>query len=237
MKKRWIEFTVLSLLVLGISQACFFGSVLAEREKEQKHGNIKFLWAFGAIIKTADSVVFQSIDRDTALKTGDKIKFFIKLEKPCFVYLIYRSSQNEIKVLFPHRFEVTDNERNISQDYYIPLGNQWFELDDHVGQEKFYLLASPDRLYELEAIINKYESVDTAQRPEIANKIQLEIRNLRKKHLKLKRHAERPVNIIGGLRGTEKTVKNVSYDVANFALEISANTLYSRTFTIDHRQP
>lgn len=46
---------------------------------------------------------------------------------------------------------------------------------------------------------------------------------------------ERPVNIIGALRGTAKTEKDGSYDVASFAVEISADTFYSRTFTIDHQ--
>ena len=127
----------------------------AEQTQNPNETGIKFLWAFGAIKKTEDGSVFQSIDRDTALNTGDKIKFFIRLDKQCFVYLIYCSSQNEIKVLFPHRFEVEGHEYNISQNYYIPIGKQWFELDDHVGQEKFYLLASIDRLKELEAIINQ----------------------------------------------------------------------------------
>jgi len=235
MKKQIIKFTILTLLVLGYTQTYFSGFVLAGRAKEQKYENVKLMWAFGAIKKTEDGSVFQSIDRDTALKTGDKIKFFIRLESQCFVYLIYRSSRNEIKALFPHRFEVKDNEYNISQNYYIPIGNQWFELDDHVGQEKFYLLASSDRLYELEELINKYESVDPVQQPVVANKIQSEIRNLRKKNLILKSYAERPVDIIGVVRGTDKAEKDGSYDVANFAIEISANELYSRTFTIDHQ--
>jgi hypothetical protein len=215
-----------------------FGSLratLAEQTQNQNEKSIKFLWAFGAIKKTEVGSVFQSIDRDTALKTGDKIKFFIRLDRQCFVYLIYRSSQNEITALFPHRFKAKDHEHRISHNYYIPIGNQWFELDDQIGQEKFYLLASTDRLNELETIINKYESADPSRQPVIADKIQLEIRKLRKKHLKLKSYAERPVNIIGELRGTDKAEKDGSYDVAKFAIEISADTLYSRAFTIDHR--
>lgn len=215
-----------------------FGSIKAtpaEQTQKLNESGIKFLWAFGAIKKTEDGSVFKSIDRDTTLNTGDKIKFFIRLDRQCFVYLIYRSSRHEIKALFPHRFEVKENEYNISQNYYIPIGNQWFELDDHVGKEKFYLLASTNRLNELEAIINQYESADPARQPVIANKIQLEIRKLRKNHLILKSYAERPVNIIGALRGTDKAEKDGSYDVANFAIEISADKLYSRTFTIDHQ--
>jgi len=223
------------LLAMGFISFLSLPMARAEQTQNPNETGIKFLWAFGAIKKTEDGSVFQSIDRDTALNTGDKIKFFIRLDKQCFVYLIYCSSQNEIKVLFPHRFEVEGHEYNISQNYYIPIGKQWFELDDHVGQEKFYLLASIDRLKELEAIINQYESTDPASQPVIANKIQLEIRKLRKTHLILKGYGERPVSIIGALRGTGKTEKDGSYDVANFAIEISADTIYSRTFTIDHQ--
>ena len=232
--KRRFSITFL-IIAIGFISFVSLKASLAEQSQNENEKGIKFLWAFGAIKKTTDGSVFQSIDRDTALKTGDKIKFFIRLDRQCFVYLIYRSSQNEISALFPHRFGVKNNEHNISQDYYIPIGNQWFELDDQIGQEKFYLLASTDRLNALEAIINQYESVDPAQQPVIAKKIQLEIRKLRKKHLKLKSYAERPVNIIGALRGADKAEKDGSYDVAKFAIEISADTLYSRTFTIDHQ--
>ena len=47
--------------------------------------------------------------------------------------------------------------------------------------------------------------------------------------------AERPVNIIGNLRGTEKAETAGAHDIAKFAVEISADTFYSRTFTIDHQ--
>jgi hypothetical protein len=207
----------------------------ADQAQNANKTGIKFLWAFGAIKKTEEGLVFKSIERDTALNTGDKIKFLIRLDRPCFVYLIYRSSQNEIKVLFPQRFNIKEINSNISKNYYIPIGNQWFELDDHAGQEKFYLLASADRLKDLEAKINKYESADPAKQSEIADSIQLEIRKLRKKHLKFKSSVERPANIIGLLRGAENLENNVSFDVGNFAIEISADKLYSRTFTIDHQ--
>ena len=97
------------------------GVTLAEQKQNLNQTGIKFLWAFGAIKKTEDGSVFKSIDRDTVLNTGDKIKFFIRLDRQCFVYLIYRSSQNEIKALFPHRFEAKENEYNISQNYSFQL--------------------------------------------------------------------------------------------------------------------
>ena len=223
------------IFTFGIISFASPSTTSADQTQNAGETGIKFLWAFGAIKKTEDGLVFKSIERDTALNTGDKIKFLIRLDRPCFVYLIYRSSQNEIKVLFPQRFNLKQINSNISKNYYIPIGNQWFELDDHVGQEKFYLLASADRLNDLEAKINKYESADPAKQSEIADSIQLEIRKLRKKHLKFKSSVERPANIIGLLRGAEKHENNVSFDVGNFAIEISADKLYSRTFTIDHQ--
>ena len=97
------------------------------------------------------------------------------------------------------------------------------------------MLASAERLVELEALINDYEAADAAKKPPLANQVLSEIRNLRKQHLKFKTYAERPVNIIGNLRGTEKAEPAGARDIAKFAVEISADTFYSRAFTIDHR--
>ena len=85
------------------------------------------------------------------------------------------------------------------------------------------------------SLINDYESADGAKKPSLARAVLDEIRKLRKEHLKFKTYAERPVNIIGNLRGTEKAETAEPQDIAKFAVEISADTFYSRTFTIDHK--
>jgi hypothetical protein len=208
--------------------------VHAQQAAAQPNANVKFQWAFGAL-KKANGSKFEAISKDTDLKTGDQIKFFLKVNKDCFVYLIYRSSQGELSVLFPHRFKVLSAEYTVSGEHYIPKDDDWFELDDHTGEERFYLLASVERLLELETLINDYESAGAAQKPPLAQKILSEIRKLRKQHLKFKTYAERPVNIIGNLRGTEKAETAGARDIAKFAVEISADTFYSRTFTIDHQ--
>jgi hypothetical protein len=207
---------------------------LSEEAQSHTNANIRFQWAFGAL-KKANGPEFETVTRDTALKTGDQIKFFLNVNQDCFVYLIYRSSQGELSVLFPQRFNLKSAEYTVSGDHYIPKGDQWFELDEHTGEERFYLLATVERLLELEAFINDYESADAAKKQPLAKKILAEIRKLRKQHLKFKTYAERPVNIIGNLRGTEKAEKAGVRDIAKFAVEISADTFYSRTFTIDHK--
>ncbi|MGD9225129.1 MAG: DUF4384 domain-containing protein [Desulfobacterales bacterium] len=224
-----MAFVVCCLVVFGGHK-----SVQAEDANSQKEANVKFQWAFGAL-KKADGSKFEAVTKDTDLKTGDQIKFFIKVNENCFVYLIYRSSQGELSVLFPHRFKLQRAEYTIAGNHYIPKGDQWFELDEYTGEERFYLLASKKRLMDLEALINDYESADAAKKPALAKAILAKIRNLRKQHLKFKTYAERPVNIIGNLRGTEKAETAGPHDIAKFAVEISADTFYSRTFTIDHK--
>lgn len=227
--------TLMGLLaVLCFDLFCGYNTGFAEETQPQPDANLQFQWAFGAL-KKANGSKFEAIARDTILKTGDQIKFFLKVDKNCFVYLIYSSSQGELSVLFPYRFKLRSTEYTVAGHHYIPGGNQWFELDEHIGEEKFYLLASANRLMHLEALINDYESADAAKKPSLAGAVLAEIRKLRKEHLKFKTYAERPVNIIGNLRGTEKAETAEPQDIAKFAVEISADTFYSRTFTIDHK--
>ena len=152
-----------------------------------------------------------------------------------FFYLIYQSSQGDVSVLFPYRFNLLDDGYHISGSYYIPKGDQWFELDEYTGTEKFFLLATANRLSELEDLINEYESADKSNKITIGEKIILETRRLRKKHRNFKSHVEKPVTIIGKMRGTEKTKAAGLKDIADYATEISANTFFIRTFTIDHQ--
>jgi len=232
-----------TLRLVGIALTFLFSMFLlfeshavvnAQETAAQQNANVQFQWAFGAL-KKANGSKFEAVMKDTDLKTGDQIKFFLKVNKNCFVYLIYRSSQGELSVLFPQRFKLKSAEYTVAGNHYIPKGDQWFELDEHTGEERFYLLATVERLLGLEALINEYESADAAKKPELAKKILFEIRKLRKQHLKFKTYAERPVNIIGNLRGTEKAETAGAHDIAKFAVEISADTFYSRTFTIDHQ--
>jgi hypothetical protein len=234
MKRNALVSLIASLAVLYLVLFCSGNPVLAEEAQPPPDANLQFQWAFGAL-KKANGSKFEAIDRDSVLKTGDQIKFFLNVDKNCFVYLIYSSSQGELSVLFPYRFKLRSSEYTVAGHHYIPGGNQWFELDEHTGEEKFYLLASANRLTQLEVMINDYESADAAKKPTLAQAILAEIRKLRKEHLKFKTYAERPVNIIGNLRGTEKAETAEPQDIAKFAVEISADTFYSRTFTIDHK--
>ena len=202
----------------------------------KKSEEIIFQWAFCTLRKADDGQRLDVIARDTTLKTGDQIKFFVKLESQSYLYLIYQSSQRELSVLYPARFKHLDGKDTRPVKQYIPEGSQWFELDEYSGKEKFFLLASSIRLLDLESMINQYERADKAKKSGLADDIISEIRNLRKRHLKFKTYAEKPVTIIGNLRGAEQSQSVHSKDIADYAVEISTTTFFSRTYTIDHQQ-
>jgi hypothetical protein len=224
---------IVTMVSIGIfrSQTVIF----AQNSKVQTENNVTFLWSFGAIRNTGTGPRFESITRDTAMKSGDKIKFFLRVENNCFVYLIYQSSQGDLSVLFPYRFKMEDKGYQTSENYYIPKGEQWFELDEYSGTEKFYLIANANRLAELENLLNEYESADKSNKRTISKEIISKIRKLRKTNRNLKTHVEKPVTIIGKMRGTEKTKAAGIEDIADYAIEISAKNFFSRTFTIDHK--
>jgi hypothetical protein len=230
-------------LIFNLFPAVIFGLVLigsttavtAARENDPGEANITFQWTFGAVKKAVAGPKFDLITGDTSLNSGDQIKFFVKLETQSFVYLIYHSSQGQLSVLFPYRFKPLGSESHAPGQYYIPQNDQWFELDDHTGQETFYLLASANRLHDLETLVNDYESADRNKQPVLCDEIIAEIRRLRKQNLQFKAYAEKPVTIIGNLRGSQETKATGVHNLADHAVEIKANNFFSRTFTIDHR--
>ncbi len=224
---------VLTLIALVIGVSATLNH--AQQNESQADNRIVFQWAFGAIKQTALGPQFEILQRDSALKSGDQIKFFLGLNDPSYLYLIYQSSQQNLIMLFPQRFKDLGQDKQIAGNHYIPKGDQWIELDEYAGLEKFYLLASVQRLEDLESMVNAYESADKANRGELGKKVVAEIRRLRKKHRKFKTYAEKPVAVIGNMRGSAKTKAVGLKDLADHAVEISTTNFFSRTYTIDHQ--
>jgi len=226
----------LALLVLVLCAVCSALSWRAGLGAEQKgDDDICFRWGFGGIVRGDSGLEFVSITRDTTLKTGDSLKMFVELEKMCFVYLIYHSAHGELFTLFPYSMKQFATEYAIGKKYYIPQGDRWFELDQNVGSETFYLLASAQRLIELEALLDGYMSADPVQREELVRQILMEIRAKQKQHQRFTIAPERPVPIGGSLRRINRDDKAPLPDIETAAVGISADKFFSRTFTIDHR--
>jgi hypothetical protein len=118
----------------------------------------------------------------------------------------------------------------------VPPGIDWFRLDEVVGTETFYLLASARPLENLDTLCNKlHAAAAQTERETVSGQILSEINRLQKKRRTLTAAAERPIRLGGNFRGTMKETKPALPDISQIAVEISASDFYSRTYTIDHR--
>ncbi len=192
------------------------------RAQAQEADNVNFLWAFEALVAEGNVTKQVPIREDMTLKTGDQLKMFVELRKPCFVYIIHHGAQGEVQLLFPYNTQQFTVDYQPAKLYEIPPADGWFRLNEQAGRETFYLVASAQRLLDLEKLLVTYAAAPPAEQPQVATNVLTELRNLIKQH-RSSVPPGRPVPIAGNMRrGVE-------------GLEITASNFYSKTFTIEHR--
>ena len=196
---------------------------------------IYFKWAMGTIRQADKAYEFQAVSKDTTLKSGDHLKFYLHLESKIYVYLLHVSSMNDITMLYPPKSEKTDSTGYIPGEHFIPTGDHWFELDNNTGKEIFYLLASANRLTKLEKLIKQDTAAITSSNSESNKMILDEIRYLRKSNMKFKTSAEKPVSMIGDSRAGFDSKDTATDELPKYAMEVSTEKFYSKAITIDHR--
>ena len=201
--------------------------VSATEEKQEENENINFRWAFCALRKRGPDQELFKITGDTTLRTGDKIKMFLELRKECFLYVIYHGSQGELRLLFPYHLRRSNSYYRTGEKYYIPKGQGWFELDDRVGRETFFLLASAYRVTKLEGLIEDYESAEPSKKQKLATSILDEVRKVKREHSKFKTTAERPVAVVGRIRGGRETDIELTTEISKHAIEVAAYNFYT----------
>ena len=232
MKRFLSNYSVLLLAIFLFLLFSTRGDVIAEQKGEDA---VSFRWAFGAMVGQKGDRRLVAITRDTVLKTGDRLKLLLQLKNRCFVYLFYRTVEDDIFLLFPYTLQQFDTDYKTDKKYYIPKGGTWFELDRNVGLETFYLLASAKRLLKLETLYKEYSSVSDKKKKDLTSQLLSEIRKIKRKHRKLASPAERPIAIGGNVRGVVKDEQSAFPDIDPIASEVSTSNFYGKTFTIDHK--
>jgi len=214
---RWV---VVFWAVLGLS-LLHPGLPGTGRAPAQDADKVNFLWAFEALVTEGNVTKQIPIREDRRLKTGDQLKMFVELRKPCFVYVIHHGAQGEVQLLFPYNIQQFTADYQPAKLYEIPPADGWFRLNEQVGRETFYLVASAQRLLDLEKSLDTYAAAKPAEQPQVATNILTALRNMIKQH-RASVQPGRPVPIAGNMRqGVE-------------GLEITASNFYSKTFTIEH---
>jgi hypothetical protein len=196
--------------------------------------DIGFLYAFGAYVGAQGKGKVISVQNETTLRAGDRLKLYFEPRIEQYFYLLHLSSQGELTTLYPTASQPAKVARGTQ--VFIPTDDAWFELDAHRGQEKFFLIASADRLDHLEELCARHSSLkDKADVQSSTDAILDEFKRLRQKNKQLSAPAEKPVRIGGSVRGEKSSSAPAAGDITSLAAEVTAPGFYIRTFSIEHR--
>ncbi len=196
-----------------------------------QEAKLSFTWAF--VKRAADgSAVPINFSEKVNIKPGDLFKIHIQPTAGTFVYLVLQDASDDTQLLFPESFDLF-GKTSYAQRYFIPEGDDWFTLDGAKGTERFYLVASAERLRTLESLILALQKTASNQGSTAAAKAAArqavldEIKRLNQQHSQLAVAAEKPVTIAGGTRGINEAV-------AKLATRIDAAGYYSKFFRLEH---
>jgi hypothetical protein len=185
--------------------------------------NVRFRWAFSAVPK--GGVALTPVRNGSSLQKGDRLKMYFKPATPVFAYVIDQAPNGALALLFPSG--LARSHAAAGMEYFIPPGDNWFELDEETGREVFHLLVSSTRLQSLERALDTYAATGPAERAAAAKAVIDEMQTLRRRFFEEQSTAEVPVDLGGTSRGLEDLVRQ--------AVDVSARDFYSRTIAIDHR--
>jgi len=227
---------VRSFSSLALAFVFLFHSILLAAPGSQKKSNgPRLLWAFGAIRASSNPPKVEPVRTKMVLSSGDKLKMMIQLRRKCFVYLIHRDSQGDFTMLFPYSLKQFDTDYQTARNYYAPKGEAWFQLDSRTGNETFYLIASDQRLLDIEYTYEKYASSEESKKQNLAGQMLSELNMITETHLASSEGVEKLADKESVLRGFERATGADPTDIAGLAREISFDNIYSETFVVDHR--
>jgi len=227
---------VRSVSSLALALVFLFHSILLAAPGSQKESNgPRILWAFGAIRASSNPPKVEPVRTKMVLSSGDKLKMMIQLRKKCFVYLIHRDSRGDFAMLFPYSAKQFDTDYETARNYYTPKGEAWFQLDSRTGNETFYLIASDQRLLDIEYTYEKYASSEESRKQGLAAQMLSELDRITETYLASSGGAEKLADNESALRGFERATGADPTSIAGLAREISFDNIYSETFVVDHR--
>lgn len=195
---------------------------------------LHFLLSFGAQTNSTCDRKLISVVNGMVLHSGDLLKFFIEAKTNSYFYLAHHNPNGTLTILYPDIFP--SKKTNPSNSFFVPEGTLWFEMDNTNGMEKFFFLASKDRLKRLEDLCARHITYKDPYALQVSTgSILSEISRLSKQNRSLAAPAERPAFIAGAQRDVQTKDSTMLMDITPFAKEIQATNFYSQTFTIDHQ--
>jgi len=194
---------------------------------------ISFTWAI--FYKTSDNSI-NTIDYEQntiVLSQDNELKIFLQHGRDTYLYLFLHDAEGDLYLFYPTFFDDFDSPVKPEKSVYIPENLEWFGFEG-TGREQFYLIASKERLTDLETYTETYQKAfynrksDEETVKEAKQKVIDEIRALRIDHFALINKAKGDVLLVAGeFRGLDKTLEFP-------AQHINAEVFYARTIRIEH---
>ena len=95
------------------------------------------------------------IQDGSLLNTGDRFQIIFKPHNTCYLYIINVDSKKKIYTLFPNARTKIGNHLQEGEEYALPDRNKFYELDDAIGIETIYFIASYTPMNDIEWLLSK----------------------------------------------------------------------------------
>ena len=105
------------------------------------------------------------------LYSGDKLKINLMASRDCHLYVLYYDSLDQAGVLFPNPKIALDTTIRGGVQYSLPGENLRFILDDNVGTETLYFVASLEPMNDISNLLIDMEEAGRAGKTVIGNSL------------------------------------------------------------------
>jgi hypothetical protein len=108
---------------------------------------------------SGDAAEITIVAEGATLRSGDGLKVAFETNRRAHVYVLLLDSSGKASLLFPGAATGADPEVEGGERVEIPSGDQWFFLDDRVGTETLYVMASLAPLGQIAELLSTLEAM------------------------------------------------------------------------------
>lgn len=134
---------------------CVYLLILGPPAGVAAEGPASLVWAF-FLKDEGGQVRSLAFDEPEGFAAGDLMRIYLQLQGKTYVYLYLHDSRQDLYLVFPPSPDFYSDGFPAGREFNIPSGRGWFTLDRGAGTERFYLLATNRRLFELEGLTDQF---------------------------------------------------------------------------------
>lgn len=189
---------------------------------------VRFSWAL--LMDTENGLIPLDFATPPLVSENNTLQLYFHPDKKTYLYVFLLDSSNFFSPVYPDTKKHYDYNPPGSPIRF-PAGEDRFTTLPPAGQEKFYLIASPERLTKVEELLE--ECLDHPDNVDRQARLYQEVRTLRRLHSKLTQYTEKGMPVSGTMRSLNKT-RGAKVPDSFEAKHIVANGFYSKILRLDH---